>query len=214
MNMQDKIKRIDFFVCLACILLMFFSSCGNDKADGLTFYKGEKSIEYKMYRTGWKDTFSIHTRNYDSGIAFLEDKKRGDIIVFDNLHLIQKIESETGKLIDTVCIVCRYGKYKNTQKNKLLYAYPALFYYYDEVLVHLDMEFNVQAYYLDSISQVIDARYSNGYRYEMYIDSVRLMPPDKVWVRMNDEHGNIEVMIFGVNATMEAPVIYSTYIFR
>lgn len=202
------------FIFVVFFLLIVGLKCSNDNSDGIIFQRDTHSVKYQLWKSGWHDTLAIYTSNYDSGISYIEDALRKKIILFDNYGDLIKINSETGIIEDTMCIVCRYWKFRNTKKNKLLYAYPALFYYHDEVLVHLDMEFNVQAYYLDSMSQVIDARYPNGYRYEMYIDSVRLLPPDKVWVRKNDRHGNVEVMIFGVNATMEAPVIYSTYIFR
>lgn len=202
------------FMCLCSLLLLFYCKGKSDRIEKIEFHRNEKSIKYELRREGWHDDFMFATRDYDSGIQYLEDRQRNTLFIFDSCADIYKLNSENGILIDTINIVGRYGYYRNSQKNKLLYAYPALFYYYDEVLVHLDMDFNVKAYYLDSMSQVIDARFPNGYLYELYIDSVRLMPPDKVWVRMNDEHGNIEVMIFGVNATMEAPVIYSTYIFR
>lgn len=201
-------------VILVCFSSLVFLKCTNDDSDKLIFLRGEKSVEYQMWRMGWEDTALIITDNYNSGISYLEDNLRGQIFIFDNsLHLL-KVDSKTGLLADSLCIICRYWKHRDTKKNKLLYAYPALFYYHNEELIHLDMDFNVKADYSDSLITEEYRRFPNGHTYELFIDSVWLMPPDKVWVRMNDEHGNIEVMIFGVNTTMEAPVIYSTYIFR
>ncbi|OWY22466.1 hypothetical protein C7N43_08645 [Sphingobacteriales bacterium UPWRP_1] len=199
---------------LLLLLSLILVACGNKENDSIQFYRKNQSIIYEVWQKDWKDTFKFGTDDYDTGIPYIEDTNRKLLFIFDNALFLYKINSQTGTLLDSVNMLSEYTYSMAPQNNKLLYSYPALFYYHTEVVLHLDMDFGLITNYLDSMTQELRARFPNGYRYELYIDSVRLMPPDKVWVRMNDEHGNIEVMIFGVNATMEAPVIYSTYIFR
>ncbi len=192
------------------------SQC-NPSKDEIGIYRKKRSITYEIYHPAWKDTFSFGTKDYDTGFPFIHDTRRNTLYLFDNYVEIYKINGLDGSLIDTIEVVSKHGKYRPYEKNKLIYAYPALFYYYDEIIVHYDISgaFTEKAYYLDSMNNEIDNRYPvGGYKGSFYIDSVRIVPPDKIWVRMSNAIDLTEDMVFKVNSEMSDTVIYSTYIVR
>lgn len=207
-------SNVAFFLSFLWVIML--TQCNPSKEE-IGIYRKNRSVTYEIYHPAWKDTFYFGTKDYDTGFPLIHDSRRNILFLFDNYVDIYKINGLDGSLIDKVNIVGKYGKYSPYEKNKLIYAYPALFYYYDELIVHYDISgaFIEKAYYFDSLSNEIDKRYpEGGYTASFYIDSVRLVPPDKIWVRMSNAIDLTEDMIFKVNAEMSDTVIYSTYIVR
>jgi len=194
-------------------IFMGMFSCTNKENDTIEFYRKNRSIMYEVWQKEWRDTFKFGTDDYDTGIPFILDTTRNLLFIFDNALFLYKINSQTGLLIDSIDLLSGYTYRMSPQSNKLLYAYPALFFYHETIL-HFDMDFNFRAKYIDSIDQERKKRYPETIPFGLYLDSVRIILPDKIWVRLNDQHGCIEEMIFGVAAQMEPPVIHSTYIVR
>jgi len=168
---------------------------------------------YEVWQKEWRDTFKFGTRDYDTGIPFILDNSRNLLFIFDNLSDLYKINFQSGMLIDSINLLSGYTYTMSPQSNKLLYAYPALFFYHETIL-HFDIDFNFRAKYIDSINQEIINRFPETIPFNLDLDSVHIILPDKLWVRLNDQQGCIEEMIFSVNAKMEAPVIHSTFIVR
>ena len=199
---------------LLLFLIVIFFGCNDEKNNSIEFYRENKSIVYEVWQKAWRDTFKVGTGEYDTGIPCIVDKSRNLLFIFDNALFLYKINSQIGTLLDSINLLSRYTYRMAPQDNKLLYSYPALFFYHKETIIHLDMDFNLRANYLDSISTELKNRLPDGYYYEYYIDSTNVILPNKLWIRLNDYHGCLEEMVFGVSVQMEPPVIHSIYIVR
>ena len=198
------------FVLLSLIVLF---SCKEKENNTIEFYRKNRSIVYEIWQKDWRDTFKFVTRDYDTGIPYIVDTNRNMLFFFNNALDLYKLNAKTGMLLDSVDLISRYTYRMSPERNKLLYAYPALFFYHETVL-HLDMNFNLKAKYLDSINRELENRYPETLPFGLDLDSVNIILPDKLWVRLNDYNGCTEEMIFGVSVPMEPPVIHSTYIVR
>ncbi|QQS28123.1 MAG: hypothetical protein IPM47_14780 [Sphingobacteriales bacterium] len=204
-------KTYTYIIGLFIFIVLF--SCSNKENDTIEFYRKNRSIMYEVWQKEWRDTFKFGTRDYDTGIPFILDNSRNLLFIFDNLSDLYKINFQSGMLIDSINLLSGYTYTMSPQSNKLLYAYPALFFYHETIL-HFDIDFNFRAKYIDSINQEIINRFPETIPFNLDLDSVHIILPDKLWVRLNDQQGCIEEMIFSVNAKMEAPVIHSTFIVR
>jgi len=202
-----------FAILFLFFVILFSFACKNKENNTIEFYRKPQSVTYEVWYKGWQDTFKFVTRDYDTGIPYILDTSRNFLFFFDNMLDLYKLNIETGILLDSVDLISRYTYRMAPERNKLLYAYPALFFYHETVL-HLDMGLNLKAKYLDSINRELENRYPETLPFGLDLDSVNIILPNKLWVRLNDYNGCTEEMIFGVSVPMEPPVIHSTYIVR
>lgn len=195
------------------LLSVLLFACNSKDSNAIEFHRKNRSIFYEVWHKNWEDTIKFGTYDYDTGVSLTLDTSRNLLFIFSNAFNLYKINSQAGIFLDSVNMLSGYTYLMAPQRNKLLYAYPALFFYHETIL-HLDMDFNLRANYLDSISTELKNRLPDGYYYEYYIDSTNIILPNKLWIRLNDYHGCLEEMVFGVSVQMEPPVIHSIYIVR
>lgn len=207
-------KKYHIFCSIFLTTMLLLSCKNNSKDNNIQFSRENRSTIYEVHQIDWKDTFRFPTTDYDTGIPYILDTSRNILFIFDNMLFLYKLNSKFGIVMDSVNLLSGYTYRMAPERNKLLYAYPNLFFYHEENILQFDTNFNLIFKYGDSIYTELTKRLPYGYYHAYYIDSTNIILPDKLWVRLNDYHGCTEEMIFGVSVQMEPPVIHSTYIVR